>query len=639
MSGPNTDYDPVEVTPLKAEEVEATRDAALAAIAAAADLDGAQAGAARARRRPLAAGAGQPRDRCAAAAGPQGGRPARRPGPRRGQPGARRAPGGARGRARGADAGRGDRRRHAADRPRRPRRPAPDHHRLRADRRRLRRDGLGGRRGPGHRGRVAQLRRPQPRPRPPGPHHAGHVLDRARRATTWCCAPTPRRCRRAPCSPASPRSTSSAPAGSSAPTSTTPRTARCSTRSRAWSSTRASPWPTSRAPSTTSPPRCSARASPPASGRRTSRSPSRSAEVDLVCFVCRGVGSPTATTCRTCRGEGWIEWGGCGVVNPRVLAACGVDPERYTGFAFGMGIDRTLMFRHGVEDLRDALRGRRPLHHAPSERRSEHEGPRLLDPRVRRPARRRHHRGARRPADRARAQARGDRAARRRRSPARSWSAGCSRWSPSRRRTARPSTGAPSTSATPTAPASRRASSAARTTSRPATWSSWSCPAACCPASFEISARKTYGHVSAGMICSAARARPRRGPRRHHRAARRRRRARRRRVRRARPRRGGHRVRDQPRPRLRAVAARHRPRGGAGLRRAVHATRRERDVPAPNDDGYPVVVDDPDGLPGLRGPHGHRLRPGRADAGLDGAAARSRPACARSRWPSTSPTT
>ena len=67
--------------------------------------------------------------------------------------------------------------------------------------------------------------------------------------------------------------------------------------------------------------------------------------------------------CRTCRGEGWIEWGGCGVVNPRVLTACGVDPERYTGFAFGMGIDRTLMFRHGVEDLRDALRGRRPLHH------------------------------------------------------------------------------------------------------------------------------------------------------------------------------------------------------------------------------------------------------------------------------------
>ncbi len=83
-----------------------------------------------------------------------------------------------------------------------------------------------------------------------------------------------------------------------------------------------------------------------------------SAEVDLVCFVCRGAGTgQEGSTCRTCRGEGWIEWGGCGVVNPRVLVACGVDPERYTGFAFGMGIDRTLMFRHGVEDLRDLFEG------------------------------------------------------------------------------------------------------------------------------------------------------------------------------------------------------------------------------------------------------------------------------------------
>jgi phenylalanyl-tRNA synthetase alpha chain len=84
-----------------------------------------------------------------------------------------------------------------------------------------------------------------------------------------------------------------------------------------------------------------------------------SAEVDLVCFVCRGSGrdADAAGSCRTCKGEGWIEWGGCGVVNPRVLVACGVDPERYTGFAFGMGIDRTLMFRHGVEDLRNFFEG------------------------------------------------------------------------------------------------------------------------------------------------------------------------------------------------------------------------------------------------------------------------------------------
>ncbi len=83
-----------------------------------------------------------------------------------------------------------------------------------------------------------------------------------------------------------------------------------------------------------------------------------SAEVDLVCFVCRGAGGDEdGTTCRTCRGEGWIEWGGCGVVNPRVLRACGVDADRFTGFAFGMGIDRTLMFRHGIEDLRYMFEG------------------------------------------------------------------------------------------------------------------------------------------------------------------------------------------------------------------------------------------------------------------------------------------
>ena len=81
-----------------------------------------------------------------------------------------------------------------------------------------------------------------------------------------------------------------------------------------------------------------------------------SAEVDLVCFVCRGVAG-AVESCRTCKGEGWIEWGGCGVVNPRVLTACGVDPERYTGFAFGMGIDRTLMFRHGIADLRSLFEG------------------------------------------------------------------------------------------------------------------------------------------------------------------------------------------------------------------------------------------------------------------------------------------
>ena len=83
-----------------------------------------------------------------------------------------------------------------------------------------------------------------------------------------------------------------------------------------------------------------------------------SAEVDLECFVCHGasVGDP-ANPCRTCKSEGWIEWGGCGVVNPRVLVACGIDPDVYSGFAFGMGVDRTLMFRNNSEDMRDMIEG------------------------------------------------------------------------------------------------------------------------------------------------------------------------------------------------------------------------------------------------------------------------------------------
>ncbi len=83
-----------------------------------------------------------------------------------------------------------------------------------------------------------------------------------------------------------------------------------------------------------------------------------SAEMDLQCFVCHGdsVGDPSRP-CRTCKSEGWIEWGGCGVVNPRVLAAAGVDPDIYSGFAFGMGIERTLMFRNGAEDMRDMVEG------------------------------------------------------------------------------------------------------------------------------------------------------------------------------------------------------------------------------------------------------------------------------------------
>ena len=144
----------------------------------------------------------------------------------------------------------------------------------------------------------------------------------------------------------------------SAPTSWTPPTPRSSTRSRAWRSTRASPWRTCAARWTTSP-----RAMFGA-GLRTRFRPhffpftEPSAEFDVQCWVCRGasVGDP-ARPCRTCKSEGFVEWGGCGMVNPRVLVACGVDPERYSGFAFGMGIERTLMARHDAEDMRDMVEG------------------------------------------------------------------------------------------------------------------------------------------------------------------------------------------------------------------------------------------------------------------------------------------
>ena len=81
-----------------------------------------------------------------------------------------------------------------------------------------------------------------------------------------------------------------------------------------------------------------------------------SAEIDVRCFVCKGECGPDKP-CRTCKSEGWIEWGGCGVVNPRVLAAAGLDTDVWSGFAFGMGIDRTVMFSTGARDLRDFVEG------------------------------------------------------------------------------------------------------------------------------------------------------------------------------------------------------------------------------------------------------------------------------------------
>ncbi len=78
-----------------------------------------------------------------------------------------------------------------------------------------------------------------------------------------------------------------------------------------------------------------------------------SAEIDCRCWICEGQDS----SCRTCGGTGWIEIGGSGMVNRRVLAAAGVDPDRYTGFAFGLGIERSLMQRHGISDMHDIIEG------------------------------------------------------------------------------------------------------------------------------------------------------------------------------------------------------------------------------------------------------------------------------------------
>lgn len=73
-----------------------------------------------------------------------------------------------------------------------------------------------------------------------------------------------------------------------------------------------------------------------------------SAEMDVECFLCRGADP----RCRVCKGEGWVEILGCGMVDPKVLEWVGYDAERYTGFAFGMGVERIAALAHGVNDLR-----------------------------------------------------------------------------------------------------------------------------------------------------------------------------------------------------------------------------------------------------------------------------------------------
>jgi len=76
-----------------------------------------------------------------------------------------------------------------------------------------------------------------------------------------------------------------------------------------------------------------------------------SGEMDYSCLLCDGTG------CATCSQSGWIEWGGCGMIHPRVLERCGIDPARWQGFAFGMSLDRTAMLRQGLPQMRHLFEG------------------------------------------------------------------------------------------------------------------------------------------------------------------------------------------------------------------------------------------------------------------------------------------
>lgn len=78
-----------------------------------------------------------------------------------------------------------------------------------------------------------------------------------------------------------------------------------------------------------------------------------SAEVDVTCFKCGGKGEIDGNGCRFCKGSGWIEILGCGMVHPHVLEMCGIDPEEYTGFAFGVGLERITLLKYEIDDMRE----------------------------------------------------------------------------------------------------------------------------------------------------------------------------------------------------------------------------------------------------------------------------------------------
>jgi phenylalanyl-tRNA synthetase alpha chain len=77
-----------------------------------------------------------------------------------------------------------------------------------------------------------------------------------------------------------------------------------------------------------------------------------SAEVDIQCVICGGSAKVNGEPCRVCKQSGWMEILGCGMVDPNVLGHVGLDPKKYSGFAFGMGVERIAMLKYGISDIR-----------------------------------------------------------------------------------------------------------------------------------------------------------------------------------------------------------------------------------------------------------------------------------------------
>jgi len=76
--------------------------------------------------------------------------------------------------------------------------------------------------------------------------------------------------------------------------------------------------------------------------------------VDISCFICKTGGKKLGEgqKCSVCKGKGWLEILGCGMIHPKVLKACGIDSKKYKGFAFGMGVERIAMLKYGINDIR-----------------------------------------------------------------------------------------------------------------------------------------------------------------------------------------------------------------------------------------------------------------------------------------------